>query len=173
MFAWEYEALRWHQRTGAPEGECQRIIMLRWLKKGDAHPVAHVMKDGIAPHPDVLKFLAGMICPEYTPLVERANGEVSSFQYKHRFKVERISKSKGRFLKGESTPLKDAWDLYLSDRVQEKMRSCPNRDDAINEVAEELAHRDITHSRVKTAADRCGVGGKRKQPYGSPRTTAK
>jgi hypothetical protein len=127
--------------------------MLRWLEKGDARPVAYVMSHGIAPHPDVLKTLAGMMYAEYTPHERWPDGEVcpADFNFRIEIKSKRGGKGKGGRPKGGS-PETDVLDFAIYWRVKEKIQNGLRREDAIFEVAEKLS---VTDRRVTSAYNRC------------------
>lgn len=154
LYPWEYEAGMLHHASGASAEECQRQVMIRWLEKGDARPIAYMMAYGIAPHPDVLKMLAGMMYPEYTPLEKFPDGEIGPADYNYRIKIKsnRSTKGKGGRPKG-GDPETDVVDFELAWRVREKTQSGLSREDAIAEVAEE---RCVSERRVTTASNRCG-----------------
>jgi hypothetical protein len=157
LLAWEYEAGMLHHFSGESEEECRKKVMLRWLEKGDGRPVAYMMSHGIAPHPDVLKMLAGMMYEEYTPLEQWPDGQVfpADNNYRIEFRSKRGGKGKRERPKGGS-PETDVLDFAIAWRVKEKMQNGLRREDAISEVAEELGK---TERHVTSAYNRCS--GKR------------
>ena len=47
MTHWEVEIATMQGVTGRPLEECQKDVMLRWLRAGDARPVAHWLASGL------------------------------------------------------------------------------------------------------------------------------
>jgi len=116
MTHWEVEIATMQGVTGRPLEECQKDVMLRWLRAGDARPVAHWLASGLPLPLEVSLYLAGMLDPKRTPMELCADGTEQPVQYSFRL----VAKPENGRRKG-SKPETDVRDVVFARQVRQRM----------------------------------------------------
>src|SRR5215471_19324877 len=142
---WGIETEHYARESGLPFNVCRDFVILRWLQKGDATPLALLFALGHAPGPAVLKHVAGMLNPD----LQQPNGLQTTF----RLDVKRATGAKGR----RDSPENDVRDLLLYQNVKRLMSDGLSYEAAVANLCETLGWDLSRAPTVRRAYDRPNV----------------
>jgi hypothetical protein len=112
--AWAIEADRNARESGQSIRACRDVVILRWLKKGDVRPLAHLLWSGHRPGPRVLQYLAGRLHPDLAPEYLGYDGQTKVMEYPYRLEVESTTGARGR----RDNPENDVRDMLIHEQIK-------------------------------------------------------
>ena len=129
---WAVETDRMARESGRSFRACRDLVILRWLKKGDVRPLAHLFATGHRPGPKVLTYFAGMLHPEFAPEFIGFDGQSKVPDYPYRLKVTSTTGAKGP----RDNPEYDLRDRLIADYVELKRAAGCSLEQALVATAE-------------------------------------
>jgi hypothetical protein len=153
---WAIETDRLARESGQSYTACRDVVILRWLKKGDVRPLAHLLLTGHRPGPKVLRYLAGMLHPDFAPVFIGFDGQPKTPDYQYRLTVTSTTGARGP----RDNPENDLRDRLIAAQVERKRAEGSTREEALVAVAELCGGRSRIEM-VRKAYSRHYTGQKR------------